>query len=62
MKHQTAAAVIMATAVAGFAVAKAPDIDPKLPAFSSKPNSILTQNSSLMAKWSAKKSSNTCKA
>ena len=28
MKHQTAAAVIMATAVAGFAVAKAPNIDP----------------------------------
>ena len=28
MKYQTAAAVIMATAVAGFAVAKAPDIDP----------------------------------
>ena len=27
MKYQTAAAVIMATAVAGFAVAKAPDID-----------------------------------
>ena len=28
MTYQTAAAVIMATAVAGFAVAKAPDIDP----------------------------------